>query len=118
MISPDGFAITVQIIIPLSSRSIDMSLRIYILHGYDLETDTADLPYRVTRGINPGKAGWDREVGDDEETEREKEVIEKGEGKREKFPKRVFMEQKNIDRSHTCIHTCAHTTSLLITDNI
>jgi len=48
-----------------------MSLRIYILRGYDLETDTADLPYRVTRGINPGKAGWDREekVGDDEEIE-------------------------------------------------
>lgn len=46
LISPDGFAITVQIIIPLSSTSIDMSLRIYILRGYDLETDTADLPYR------------------------------------------------------------------------
>lgn len=69
LISPDGFAITVQIIIPLSSTSIDMSLRIYILRGYDLETDTADLPYRVTRGINPGKAGWDRKVGNDEETE-------------------------------------------------
>jgi len=73
LISPDGFAITVQIIIPLSSTSIDMSLRIYILRGYDLETDTVDLPYRVTRGINPGKAGRDREVGDDEETKREKE---------------------------------------------
>lgn len=51
-----------------------------------------------------------REKGRDRRSERE--------GKREKFPKRVFMEQKNIDRSHTCIHTCAHTTSLLITDNI
>lgn len=60
LISPDGFAITVQIIIPLSSTSIDMSLRIYILRGYDLETDTADLPYRVTRGINPGKAERDK----------------------------------------------------------
>lgn len=35
LISPDGFAITVQIIIPLPSTSIDMSHRIYIFHGYD-----------------------------------------------------------------------------------
>lgn len=31
------------------------------------------------------------------------------EGKREKFPKRVFMEQKNIDRSHTRAYICART---------
>lgn len=84
-------------------------------------------PYRVTRGINSGKARWDGEVGDDEETgERERErkgrkkrkSEKEGKRKREKIAKRVFMEQKNIDRSHTCIYTCAHTTSLLITDNI
>ena len=55
----------------------------------------------------------EREKGREEEKERKRKKE-----KREKIAKRVFMEQKNIDRSHTCIHTCAHTTSLLITDNI
>lgn len=104
LISPDGFAITVQIIIPLSSTSIDMSLRIYILRGYDLETDTADLPYRVTRGINPGKAGRDREVGDDEEIEERK----REEGKKREIPKECSWSRKiSTDRTHAYVR--AHT---------
>lgn len=107
LILPDRFAITVQIIIPLPSTSIDMSLRIYILRGYDLETDTADLPYRVTRGINPGEAGQDREVRDDEENEERKKERETREGGKERNSRRVFMEQKNIDRS--CVRARTHT---------
>lgn len=106
LISLDGFAITVQIIIPLSSASIDMSLRIYILRGYDLETDTVDLPFPS----NPAEltqAKQDREVGDTEETEREK--WKRGRERERDNPKRVFMQQKNIDRSRTCIYVCART---------
>jgi len=88
-----------------------MSLRIYILRGYDLETDTVDLPYRVTRGINPGKAGRDREVGDDEEIKREKERGKWKERERdrkrenERNPKEsVHGAEKYRQISHTCIH--------------
>lgn len=57
LILPDRFAITVQIIIPLPSTSIDMSLRIYILHGYDLEARHRRPSLPSNPGINPGKAG-------------------------------------------------------------
>lgn len=72
LISPDGFAITVQIIIPLPSTSIDMSLRIYILRGYDPEPTPPTFPTPSNPGINPGKAGWCGRmvVGDDKERQR------------------------------------------------
>lgn len=69
-------------------------------------------------GINSGKAGRRGEARDDKVTERKEERV------RETFPKRVFMEQKNIDRSRTrsCVRThirvYAYMTLLLITDNI
>lgn len=73
MISSDRFAITVQIIIPLPSTSIDMSLWIYILHGYDLEADTADLPYRVTPELTQAKqdGGRQKEKGREKERDRD-----------------------------------------------
>lgn len=96
------------------------------MRGYDLETDTADLPYRVTRGINPGKAGWDREVGDDEETEREREERErvrereKERGEERNSQRECSWSRKiSTDRTHMHTYVRAHDdTSLLITDNI
>lgn len=100
LISPDGFAITVQIIIPLPSTSIDISLRIYILRGYDPKPTPPTFPIPSNPGINPGKAGtverWETIEG--ARQERRGRGIE-GEAGREGDSQRVFMGQKNIDRS-------------------
>lgn len=92
---------------------------IYILRGYDPKPTPPTFPTPSNPGINPGKAGRrgvggdgdrDREIEREKQREREREGGRRREKERKRIAwedesfQRVFMEQKNIDRSRARAH--------------
>lgn len=78
-----------------------MSLWIYILHGYDLEADTADLPYRVTPELTQAKQDG-REVGD-KKGKRETEIPKVSTHGAEKYRQIVRSRASTRTHMHTCV---------------